>query len=110
MQPAILTLWAKKSRQGTPLWLPLLTHLADCAHIGGYIWDNWLSEGIKRLMAQSIPKKDAARSLYVFLCAAHDIGKSVPVFQAKNSSHLPTDLDLRITENLTVASLPIQRF
>lgn len=90
--------------------MPLLTHLADCAHIGGYIWDNWLSEGIKRLMAQSIPKKDAARSLYVFLCAAHDIGKSVPVFQAKNSSHLPTDLDLRITENLTVASLPIQRF
>ncbi|MCL5993125.1 MAG: hypothetical protein M1552_02990, partial [Firmicutes bacterium] len=41
------SLWAKKSRDGSLFWLPLVTHMADSAAVAQKLWDHWLSEGAK---------------------------------------------------------------
>lgn len=105
-----LHLWAKKSRDNEPYWLPLIIHLADSASIAAFIWDQWLSEGVRRAIADSISKPDDARLLYIFLAAAHDVGKATPVFQAKSSAFIPNDLDIRIEENILATGLPIKPY
>ncbi len=81
----IYALWGKKSSNGEPKWLPLIVHLADTAEIGKILWDKWLCDGAKRNIAENCifagapdeeEKLRQARALFVFLCAAHDLGKA----------------------------------
>ena len=107
---SVLCLWAKKSRDGEPLWLPLVVHLADSASTAALLWDTWISEGVRRAIGEAISNPEDARRLFVFLAAAHDVGKATPVFQAKSSAFVANDLDLHIEENILFMGFPIQPY
>ncbi|MFA5625489.1 MAG: CRISPR-associated helicase Cas3' [Bradymonadales bacterium] len=93
-------LWAKKSTTGKLQWLALTNHMADSANVAKLLWKHWLPEGTKQLIADQVEIADidkvapsdrgehqitAAKKLFVFLAAAHDLGKATPVFQAKEA-------------------------
>jgi len=106
---AAQNLWAKKSiKDGSLLWLPLAAHLADSAFIAQKLWNNWLSDGVKRVIAAGITEEDCAEKLFVFLAAAHDLGKATPVFQAKQTRPPCRELDERIEEKLAMTGLPMK--
>lgn len=101
-------LWAKKSKDGKMLWLPLITHLADTAALAQKLWNKWLPDGVKKVISEGITNSNTAEQLFIFLAAAHDIGKAIPVFQAKNSASFRSDLDMCIEEKLRAAGLPLK--
>ncbi|NLO47360.1 MAG: CRISPR-associated helicase Cas3' [Clostridiales bacterium] len=110
------TLWAKKSRMnGGVFWLPLYAHMSDTAGTARFIWNEWLPEGTKRMLASNIfsaetgfGDEDCARELYIFLAAAHDIGKASPVFQSKES-FVNRELDLMIADSIRAEGLPLKQ-
>lgn len=99
-------LWAKKNRcENAPMWLPLMIHLEDTMEICGRLFDNWLSDGTKDFLINSIDtgvenKNDLVRNLCRFLGAVHDIGKATAIFQTKKSFNGDSELDSLILENL----------
>ncbi|MFJ2894343.1 type I-E CRISPR-associated protein Cse1/CasA [Streptomyces sp. NPDC087218] len=80
LSPAARTAWGKHDRV-TEEWLPLWRHMADSAAVAGRLWDVWVPENVKALIAESLPEgaRDA-RQLTVFLACSHDIGKATPAF------------------------------
>ena len=72
--------WAK-SGDGESTWLSVVQHLMDAADIAGYLFDEYLSEHHRRLMA-SVWERDQkkTRAAFVFLAAIHDVGKVSAVF------------------------------
>jgi CRISPR-associated endonuclease/helicase Cas3 len=104
---AAQNVWAKKARDGSSGWLPLFIHLADSAGIAHKLWSDWLSDGVKCVFWNDAGKENAEK-LFVFLAAAHDIGKATPVFQAKQMKFKPSDVDKKLCEKLTKAGLPIR--
>ena len=95
----ISALWAKKDKKES-YWLPLKAHLTDTAEIARLLWRCWLSEKIKKTIAESIgASEQEAERLFVFIAISHDIGKATPVFSAKKSFY-PNDLDINIYDNL----------
>ena len=66
--------WAKSGDSGS--WLSVVQHLMDAADIAGLLFDVYLSEHHRRLMA-SVWGGDCAkaRASFVFLAGAHDVGK-----------------------------------
>ena len=78
-----VVLWAKSTADG-PAWLPLFRHGCDSADVASTLFDNWLPNSTRDLLADALPGglKDA-RVLVCFLAAIHDIGKATPVFQGK---------------------------
>lgn len=107
---AAKNLWAKKTRTGESLWLPLAMHLADSAAISKKLWNCWLSPGVCKAIEAGLSEPEKAEALFVFLMAAHDIGKATPVFQAKNAGFQPGDLDESLLEKLVSAGLPMKPF
>mgnify|MGYP003759495267 CR=1 FL=1 len=102
------TLWAKKSsKDGNLLWLPLTMHMIDTAAIAQKLWNCWLPDGVKQIIAAGIPEECCTR-LFVFLAAAHDLGKATPVFQSKQARPPCHELDERIAEKLRSGCLPIK--
>ncbi|MEU3215404.1 type I-E CRISPR-associated protein Cse1/CasA [Streptomyces sp. NPDC006971] len=80
LSPAARTAWGKHDR-ATEEWLPLWRHMADSAAVAGRLWDEWIPENVKELIAAPLPQGLAdARRLAVFLASAHDIGKASPAF------------------------------
>ncbi|NEC27314.1 CRISPR-associated helicase Cas3' [Streptomyces sp. SID8111] len=72
--------WAKHDRDADG-WLPLWRHMEDSAAVAGELWDQWLPSGVRRLVAEALPQRDAdARALAVWLAGVHDIGKATPAF------------------------------
>jgi len=102
------SLWAKKSRSGDLLWLPLPTHLADAVEIARLLWRIWLPEGVKLQIASGIHLGDVeeAERLFIFLTAAHDLGKATPAFATQQSGN--RELDMRIHEQIMDTGLPIK--
>ncbi|MDR2670119.1 MAG: CRISPR-associated helicase Cas3' [Oscillospiraceae bacterium] len=97
-------LWAKKSRDGGMLWLPLPTHLSDTAETAKLLWDRHIADGVKKRIAASCRcSESAARALFVFVAAVHDLGKATPAFQQKGTYSNNRDLDERIHEKLCFA-------
>jgi CRISPR-associated endonuclease/helicase Cas3 len=84
-------LWGKLSHDGSQNWLPLWVHLCDISEVAKLLWDHWLPEHTKRMIATGIgdaPVQDNdklayARKIAVFMAVTHDIGKASPVFQEK---------------------------
>lgn len=105
---AAKSLWAKKSKNSTLLWVPLWVHLEDSAFIAKKLWNNWVSDGVKDAINREIEEGADGEKLFVFLAAAHDIGKATPVFQARNSTFPPCELDFLIYEKIIGAGLPIE--
>ena len=96
---SVSALWAKKAKEGA-YWLPLDVHLKDTAEVARKLWREWLPESTKRIIADSIGgDMQEAEKLFIFLAAAHDIGKATPVFQATRT-YQNVDLDQRVYEEL----------
>lgn len=106
-------LWAKKGRNINKeyMWLPLYLHLKDTACVASFLWEHWVSDGVKACIIDSIyldnlenfNKEDIAKNLLIFLALSHDIGKATPIFQLKPSFNKDFDLDKAIVENLSKA-------
>lgn len=94
-------LWAKKAKDTEGLyWLPLKAHLTDTAEVARKLWREWLPENVKQIIIKSIEgDEEEAERFFIFLAAAHDIGKATPVFQATRSIPV-TSLDLEIYNRL----------
>ncbi|MEU7022205.1 type I-E CRISPR-associated protein Cse1/CasA [Streptomyces sp. NPDC046203] len=72
--------WAKHDRDSDG-WLPLWRHMADSGAVAGKLWDEWLPQSVKRLVAESVPGgEEEAGRLVRFLAVSHDIGKFSPAF------------------------------
>lgn len=82
-------LWGKSDRQANTSWLPLYVHLSDAGRVAGYLWDDWLPQGTRDVIAKEFgdPRdphaQRRARQLLVFLASIHDLGKATPVFQSQ---------------------------
>lgn len=89
--------WAKSGSAET--WLSVVQHLLDSADIAGYLFDEYLSEHHRQLMASVWGGDQAkARAAFVFLAACHDCGKVSPQFSCQR-----TDLaELIRNQGLTV--------
>lgn len=103
-------LWAKKNRDknNMPQWLPLKTHLNDTREAMRFLWEHYLSRGVKDLIIKSMKtdiydKESLAKNLCMFLGAVHDIGKASPYFQLKESFRRDKELDGLILEKLKSA-------
>lgn len=104
-------LWAKKARsEQDKQWLPLVTHMSDAAEIAKLVWHRWLPAGTKRRIAfglnviQSADSEDSALPCFIFLAAAHDLGKAIPAFQGKLSG---SEFDEQLRKQLTQAGLSL---
>lgn len=74
--------WAKYNRKDQS-WMPLYRHLDDAACTAAMLWDSWLPENARRIIAEPFGNEDdsmeLARKLAIFVAAGHDIGKhSIP--------------------------------
>lgn len=107
---ATMSLWGKKGKPGEMGWLPLPVHMADAAGIAGFLWDRWLSDKVRHHLAVAAGGQEEARALLIFLAACHDLGKTSPVFQAKQRSHPADELDIQLLEGLQLAGLPCDPF
>lgn len=66
--------WAKSGDSGS--WLSVVQHLMDAADVAGLLFDDYLSEHHRRLMASVWGGDQAkARASFVFLAGVHDAGK-----------------------------------
>ncbi|MHB1418238.1 MAG: HD domain-containing protein [Bacillota bacterium] len=101
-----LSLWSKKSKDGSLFWLPLATHIADSAVVAQKLWNRWLSGGVKQAVDTGIAENECAERLFVFLSAVHDLGKATLVFQAKKSAC--SELDKWTAERIKVTGLPMK--
>lgn len=118
LSPEALSLWAKKGRDGSLTWLPLVIHMADSAGVAGKLWDAWLPDTAKRLIASHLrgeavallaPQElmHVARQFFTLLCAVHDLGKAIQIFQSIQSRNLPSQLDAELLDKQIMAGLPM---
>ncbi|MFB6888346.1 CRISPR-associated helicase Cas3' [Kitasatospora sp. NPDC056327] len=55
--------------------------MADSAAVAGMLWDHWLPDQVRRLVAEAMPLgEEDGRRLVVWLARSHDIGKATPAF------------------------------
>lgn len=102
MSTEIYKLWGKKKAYSKKLyWLPLLTHLKDTQAIIKYLYQNYLSQNQRNIIA--LPS-----SLIGTLGFLHDFGKITPAFQLKQSRPYNEALDQAVLAKLDGLSLPSQ--
>jgi len=76
--------WAKSGSAET--WLSVVQHLLDSADIAGYLFDEYLSEHHRQLMASVWGGDQAkARASFMFLMSVHDVGKVSPQFSCQRT-------------------------
>ena len=76
--------WAKTG-DGARAWLSVVQHLMDAADVAGYLFDDYLSEHHRRLMASVWDGDQAkARAVFIFLAGVHDAGKVSPQFACQS--------------------------
>lgn len=76
--------WAKSGNAET--WLSVVQHLLDSADVAGYLFDEYLSEHHRQLMASVWGGDQAkARASLTFLMSIHDLGKVSPQFSCQRS-------------------------
>ncbi|HEY57657.1 MAG TPA: CRISPR-associated helicase Cas3' [Anaerolineae bacterium] len=82
-RPPHLHLWAKAHRDGSA-YHPLLYHLLDVAACAEGLWEHAFTSEARAQLARDLNlSEEEARRAFVFLAAAHDIGKASPAFQTK---------------------------
>ena len=80
LSDAARVVWAK-SKHDSDEWLPLWQHLSDAARVAELLWDHWIPDRVRRVIAESLPGGMAdARRLVVWQAGVHDIGKATPSF------------------------------
>jgi len=60
---------------------PLLLHMLDASAVANIIWDSCIHQRIKGSLERKLGPH--ARSLFIFVAGAHDIGKASPYFQKR---------------------------
>ncbi len=110
LSPTTKSLWAKKANDGSMFWLPLWVHMADSAEVAQMLWNRWLPDGVRRAVSSTTLGVDQAEQLFIFLAAAHDLGKATPVFQAKPARPMCPALDERIADALALVGLPMRHY
>lgn len=105
-------LWAKKAKGNQyNQWLPLVTHMSDAAETARLVWHQWLPSGTRGKIAGGLnliqdinaDLEDSALSCFVFLAAAHDLGKAIPAFQGKLGG---SEFDEQLSKQIIEAGLP----
>ncbi|CAM3374718.1 CRISPR-associated endonuclease/helicase Cas3 [Stackebrandtia soli] len=71
--------WGKSKRDSDD-WLPLWRHLADSAQVAELLWDRWVPDRVRTLIADVAGDMDSGRRLVSWLAGVHDIGKATPSF------------------------------
>ena len=52
------SLWGKKTvRNGQDLWLPLVAHLIDTKNVINWLFNNWLSQGQRNILAETLTEE-----------------------------------------------------
>lgn len=83
LSPEALSIWAKTAfygRTDDDSYLQLWQHLEDTGEVALHVWDDFVSDNIKELLAEDIGDREVAKELYQFIAAIHDIGKGAPSF------------------------------
>jgi len=85
MDNVILEFWAKKSENQPGIHYPLLYHMIDSASVCKIIWEKVIQSGTRIFLSRQInlPENETGKWLS-FWAGLHDIGKSIPAFQAKS--------------------------
>ncbi|WP_406716466.1 CRISPR-associated helicase Cas3' [Trueperella pyogenes] len=80
LSPQAHSLWAKSGNEDA--YLRLTQHLLDTACVAEWLWDNWVSDSLKRtLTAMWKLAEQEVRQLYIFFAGVHDVGKASVSFQ-----------------------------
>ncbi|MDP9805894.1 CRISPR-associated endonuclease/helicase Cas3 [Trueperella bonasi] len=80
LSPQAHSLWAKSGSEDAYLRLP--QHLIDTACVADWLWQNWVSDSLKRTMVERWGvKEESVHRLYVFFSGVHDVGKATVSFQ-----------------------------
>lgn len=78
-----ISVWAKS--QGRDFWQSLPQHMDDSARVAGYLYDQWLSDQVKRRWCEVTRlTSQQMRTVTVFLAGSHDVGKAAPAFVAQH--------------------------
>lgn len=65
------SIWGKTNRVDDSEWLPLYVHMADSAAMSAKIWDTWVPQGTKAVIARDLGDDyDLARKLMIFLAGS----------------------------------------
>lgn len=80
LSPQAHALWAKSGCEDA--YLRLAQHLIDAACVAEWLWENWMSDSLKRTLATvwKLDEQDV-RQLYIFYAGIHDVGKASVSFQ-----------------------------
>lgn len=72
-----------------PATYPLICHLLDAAAFAGQAWDHYLSDRLRRYLAEQLGLTEPeCRSFVMLLAGLHDIGKACPGFQNREDAGL----------------------
>lgn len=84
LSDAARSVWAKSlTTEGQ--WLPLWQHLDDAADVAGRLFDDWLPDSTRALVAAPFGGNvGAARTAVRFLAGVHDLGKATPAFAVQD--------------------------
>ncbi|GAB2498058.1 CRISPR-associated nuclease/helicase Cas3 [Corynebacterium atrinae] len=97
------SLWAKSGDETG--WLPLVQHLADASCVAGCLWDNWMSDSLKRYLADKIGVEECnVRTLITFVAGTHDVGKATMKFARQIELKEP---GRDIVEGIADAGIPL---
>lgn len=81
------SIWAKSDKQTEQKWLPLYQHLMDAADTAGHLFDDYLSDPHRDLLASIWDGDQAkARTTLRFLAGIHDVGKASLEFACQHST------------------------
>lgn len=96
-----ISLWAKKrSISGVQSWLPLIVHMVDTKNTINFLYNNWLSEGVRKFLINSFHSEEQLHRFIKFLGFIHDIGKATPAFQKKKSYDSDSEMDIHLINML----------
>ncbi|WP_338774656.1 CRISPR-associated helicase Cas3' [Nocardia vulneris] len=104
LSAATCSAWAKSDPAGG--CLSLVQHLADSAAVAGLVWDRWLPDRTKELIAAGLPGGlGDGKVLVRWLAGVHDIGKLSPAFACQ----VPELADVMYAEGLVMRGIPANR-
>lgn len=84
----------------------MFRHSADSSAVAGLVWDHWLPEHVRALLADGLPGGLAdARVLFCWVAGLHDVGKLTPSFACQ----MPELFDRMHDHGLPASGMPVDR-